>query len=94
LSQQPAQQAPLQPPPLATVDVPARPIAGDTTPPDLSRQDLSQQVAPEKQAGNQTGDRNVIAGFFAAFKKIPDMLRNDQPVPDDQAPRRPLPVGQ
>jgi hypothetical protein len=88
--QQPARVAPLQPaPPLATVDVPSRPIAGDTAPPDLSRQD-----APVKQASNQTGDHNVIAGFFAAFKKFPDMLRNDQPVPDDQAPRPPLPVGQ
>jgi len=92
LSQQRAQQAPLQPPPLATVDVPARPIAGDTAPPDLSRQDSPENQ--EKQASNQTGDHNVIAGFFAAFKKIPDMLRNDQPVPEDQAPRPPLPVGQ
>jgi len=91
---QPAQQAPLQPPPLATVEVQPRPIAGDTAPPqDLKPQD-GQENVQAKQASNLTGDQNAVAEFFGAIKRIPNMLRNDKPVPDDQAPRPPLPVGE
>jgi hypothetical protein len=93
--QQSAPQAPLQPaPPLATVEVPSRPVAGDTAPPQERAQQSGQDNPQGKQASNHTGDQNAVAEFFGAFKKIPGMLRNDKPEPDDEAPRPPLPVGE
>jgi hypothetical protein len=79
---QPGPQAPMQiAPPTSTVEIKSMPIAGvdSATPP-----------APETDAQAQPTD----GGLFAAFKRWPEKLRDDKPLPADQAPRPPADVGQ
>jgi hypothetical protein len=79
---QPGPQAPMQiAPPTSTVEIKSMPIAGvdSATPP-----------APETDAQAQPTD----GGLFAVFKRWPEKLRDDKPLPADQAPRPPADVGQ
>jgi hypothetical protein len=82
----PPAERPLVPAPLGTLDIPSRPVAAvaPSAPPDEET----------TQASAQTNEPNGIANFFAAFKRIPDRLREDTPVPASEVPRPPMPVGQ
>ena len=74
------QQAPVLAAPPAAIEIKSLPVAGvdDAAPP-----------APQAQAeAEPTG-----TDLFAALKRIPDLLRSDTPLPADQAPRPPMPVG-
>lgn len=79
---QPAPQAPMQiAPPTTTVEIKSMPIAGvdGATPPE-----------PQTDAQAQPTD----GGLFSAFRQWPEKLRDDKPLPADQAPRPPADVGQ
>ncbi|HSZ65448.1 MAG TPA: hypothetical protein VK825_04515, partial [Xanthobacteraceae bacterium] len=77
-----AQQAPMQIAPVAApVEIKSMPVAGvDATP------------QPAAQADAQA--RPDDGGFFSAFKRLPEKLRDDKPLPPDLAPRPPADVGQ
>jgi hypothetical protein len=88
VGQNPAGQNPgglnsaIQLPPLATVVVKSQPSVGAASP-------QSALAAPAANA--QVPHENQSRGPFSAFAR---MLRSDQPLPDDQAPRPPIAVGQ
>jgi hypothetical protein len=86
LAPQPAQQMPvlLSAPP--TVEIKPMPVA----PVEASPQAQPAPSQADAQADSQPPDSN----FFSAFKKLPTLLRSDKPLPNDQAPRPPMPVGQ
>jgi hypothetical protein len=82
-----AQPAAQQTPPMqiapvaAPVEIKSMPVAGvDGTP----------QQAPQADAQARPDD----GGFFSAFKRLPEKLRDDKPLPPDLAPRPPADVGQ
>jgi hypothetical protein len=94
---QPPQQAAVPPAPPTAVEIGSLPVAGvGSSPP----QPAAQADAPA--AGNDTSqpagaDQALLPpqppasnSLFSALKH----LRSDQPVPDDKAPRPPMPVGQ
>jgi hypothetical protein len=65
----------------APVEIKSMPVAGvDATP------------QPAAQADAQA--RPDDGGFFSAFKRLPEKLRDDKPLPPDLAPRPPADVGQ
>ena len=83
-----------QPAPLTSVDIQSRPVAGTAIAPSPSDQDSTQESV---QASNQDTDAShhgLFPDLFAPFRKLPHLLRDDPPVPADQAPRPPMPVGQ
>jgi len=74
----PAQIAPTEPEPLTPVEIKSRPVAAvEATPP----------VAPVSAAKEEERD------ILSMIKKIPDLLRPSASVPDGEAPRPPLPIG-
>jgi hypothetical protein len=78
----PAQSAPVEPQPLAPVEIKSRPVAAvDAAPPVAA-------ASVHKDAKTQDTD------ILSAIKKIPELFRSDPPAPADEAPRPPLPVGQ
>ncbi|MGA7431349.1 MAG: hypothetical protein WBW35_13045, partial [Xanthobacteraceae bacterium] len=82
LVQPAAQQTPMQIAPVAApVEIKSMPVAGvDATP----------QPAAQTDAQARPDD----GGFFSAFKRLPEKLRDDRPLPPDLAPRPPADVGQ
>jgi hypothetical protein len=82
VAQPAAQQTPMQIAPVAApVEIKSMPVAGvDATP------------QPAAQADAQA--RPDDGGFFSAFKRLPEKLRDDKPLPPDLAPRPPADVGQ
>jgi hypothetical protein len=74
------QNSAIQLPPLTTVVVKSQPSIGADSP----------QPAPAA-ADAQPPHENEGHGPFSAFAR---MLRSDKPLPDDQAPRPPVAVGQ
>jgi hypothetical protein len=74
------QNSPIQLPPLTTVVVQSQPSVGADSP----------QPAPAATSA-QAPHENQSHGPFSAFAR---MLRSDKPLPDDQAPRPPVAVGQ
>jgi hypothetical protein len=78
---QPGPQAPMQiAPPTTTVEIKSVPVAGvDATQP-------SEQTDAQAQPTD--------GGLFSIFKRLPEKLRDDKPLPADQAPRPPADVGQ
>jgi hypothetical protein len=79
---QPGPQAPMQiAPPPTTVEIKSMPVAGV---------DPASQPAPQTDAQAQSND----GGLFSAFRRLPEKLRDDKPLPSDQAPRPPADVGQ
>jgi hypothetical protein len=79
---QPGPQAPMQiAPPTATVEIKSMPVTGV---------DSASQPAPQTGAQAQSND----GGLFSAFRRLPEKLRDDKPLPSDQAPRPPADVGQ
>jgi hypothetical protein len=80
---QPVSQPPMQiaPPPPAAVEIKSMPVAGvDSAPQPAAQTDA--QVRPDD------------SGLFSAFRHLPQRLRDDKPLPSDQAPRPPADVGQ
>ncbi len=76
-------QAPAKPDPLPAVEIKSRPVAAvETVPP--------QPAAPPAEAETQGETTDLVS----AIKKLPELLRNDKPVPAGEAPRPPMPVGQ
>ena len=73
-----AEKVPLEPEPLAPVEIKSRPVAAV---------DESAPVAPLAEAKQE--DRDI----FSMIKKIPDLLRPKPSASDTDAPRPPLPVG-
>lgn len=94
VQQAPIQQATIQPAPLGTVEIQSRPVAGDAAISSLPARDPALQDGAPQHNVQSADAQNGVTQFFAAFKKIPEMLRNDAPVPADDAPRPPMPVGQ
>jgi hypothetical protein len=78
---------PVEPAPLGTVEIPSRPVAAVAPSPNRESGQETAQAIP-------ANEQNGITTFFATLKKIPDMLREDAPVPPSEAPRPPMPVGQ
>ncbi len=79
---QPLPQAPLQiAPPPAVVEIKSAPIVGT---------DSAAQTAPQADAQARADD----GGLFSVFRRLPEKLRDDKPLPTDQAPRPPADVGQ
>ena len=79
---QPGPQAPMQiAPPTTTVEIKSMPVTGV---------DSASQPAPQTDAQAQSND----GGLFSAFRRLPEKLRDDKPLPSDQAPRPPADVGQ
>jgi hypothetical protein len=66
----------------ATVEIRSQPVAGADAPP---------PPQADAQAAEKTQDKAEDNNPFSAFAKL---LRSDKPLPDDQAPRPPAPVGQ
>lgn len=85
---------PVQPAPLTTVDIPSRPIAADAGTPAPSYQDDAQASVQANAEDSAARSRGPFPDLLAAFRKIPEMLRDDTPVPAGDAPRPPMPVGQ
>ncbi len=82
VTQSSAMQSPAPPAltPPATVEIRSQPVAGaDASPP------------PAAQANAQTADKDRDEGPFSSITKF---LRSDKPLPDDAAPRPPMPVGE
>jgi hypothetical protein len=74
----PAEKGPLEPEPLAPVEIKSRPVAAvEASPP----------VAPVSAVKEE--DRDILS----MIKKIPDLLRPKPSASDGEAPRPPLPVG-
>jgi hypothetical protein len=92
VGQNPAGQNPsglnsaIQLPPLATVVVKPQPSVGADSP-----QSTPAPAPAAPAADAQAPHENQSRGPFSAFAR---MLRSDQPLPDDQAPRPPIAVGQ
>ncbi len=82
VAQPAAQQTPMQIAPVAApVEIKSMPVAGvDSTP----------QPAAQTDAQARPDD----GGLFSAFRHLPEKLRDDKPLPPDQAPRPPADVGQ
>jgi len=81
LQQAPPLQAPMQIAPPAAIEIKSQPVAG-----------VDAAVALQPTADAQTADKSHDSNPFSAFSKF---LRTDtSPVPPDQAPRPPMPVGQ
>jgi len=79
---QPMPQAPMQiAPPPTVVEIKSAPVVG--TDPDAH---------PTAQADAQA--RPDDGGLFSVFRRLPEKLRDDKPLPADQAPRPPADVGQ
>jgi hypothetical protein len=76
------QNSAIQLPPLATVVVKPQPSVGTDAP-----QSAAAAAAADAQAPHEDQSR----GPFSAFAR---MLRSDKPLPEDQAPRPPIAVGQ
>ncbi len=82
LQPQPEPPTPATPDPLPAVEIKSRPVAAvEALPP---------QPAPAAAGDAQAQDMDLVS----AIKKIPEMLRNDKPVPASEAPRPPMPVGE
>lgn len=82
-------------PPLTTVDIQSRPIAGVAIAPSPSGEDTAQEsVQASAQETTDASHHGLFSDLFAPFKKLPHLLRDDPPEPADQAPRPPMPVGQ
>jgi hypothetical protein len=80
---QPLQQAPVKPDPLPAVEIKSRPVAAiEALPP------------PQPTAPPEADAQGEATDLVSAIRKLPEILRNDKPVPADEAPRPPLPVGQ
>jgi hypothetical protein len=78
-----APQAPAGPDPLPAVEIKSRPVATvEAAPP--------QPAAAPAEAQSQGEATDLVS----AIKKLPELLRNDKPVPPGEAPRPPMPVGQ
>jgi hypothetical protein len=45
-------------------------------------------------APEEASSQNEAPDLVSAIRKLPEILRNDKPVPADEAPRPPMPVGQ
>jgi hypothetical protein len=76
-------EAPAKPDPLPAVEIKSRPVADvETVPPPAP--------AAPAEASNQSETPDLVS----AIKKLPEILRNDKPVPAAEAPRPPMPVGQ
>jgi hypothetical protein len=82
-----------QPASLTSVDIQSRPVAGTAIAP--SDQDSTQEsVQASNQENTDASHHGLFPDLFAPFRKLPHLLRDDPPVPADQAPRPPMPVGQ
>jgi hypothetical protein len=80
---QPGAQAPMQIAPPTTVEIKSMPVAGV---------DAAQAASPTDTQDAQTQPND--GGIFSVFKRLPEKLRDDKPLPPDQAPRPPADVGQ
>ncbi len=84
--------APLAPPPV--VDIKSLPVAPVSIVPPGGAEPQQPQVNPQDsaRASAQGDSQTPKVDLFAAFKKLPSLFRDDKPLPDDQAPRPPMPV--
>jgi hypothetical protein len=73
--------------PVAPVNIQRRPVAGaDPLPP---RPEAPLEITAPQPPPTADQDK----GVFSALKRIPDLLRPDQPAPTGRTPRPPMPVG-
>jgi len=79
---QPAQQAPVQPDPLTTVEIKSRPVV------DVGALPAAAPVQKDAQENSQDD-----SGLLSAIKHIPDLLRASSSASDGDPPRPPRPVG-
>jgi hypothetical protein len=77
-------QAPSKPEPLPAVEIKSRPVA------DVEAVPPTQSAAAPAEAETQGEPTDLVS----AIRKLPEILRNDKPVPAGEAPRPPMPVGQ
>jgi hypothetical protein len=85
VQQAPVQQSPIQLAPPVPVEISSHPIAS------VDAAAAQPRVEAEAQPQAQdSGDKDI----FSVFKLNTERLRSSAPVPADQAPRPPLPVGQ
>ena len=77
-------QAPSKPEPLPAVEIKSRPVA------DVEAVPPAQAAAAPAEAETQGEPTDLVS----AIRKLPEILRNDKPVPAGEAPRPPMPVGQ
>lgn len=81
---QPGPQAPMQiAPTTTTVEIKSMPVAGVD----------AAQAAPQSDTQDAQA-QPTDGGLFSVFKRLPEKLRDDKPLPPDQAPRPPADVGQ
>ena len=78
-----APEAPAKPDPLPTVEIRSRPVA-----------DVEAVPPPAPAAPAEASNQSETPDLVSAIKKLPEILRNDKPVPAAEAPRPPMPVGQ
>jgi hypothetical protein len=76
--------APSKPEPLPAVEIKSRPVA------DVEAVPPTQAAAAPAEAETQGEPTDLVS----AIRKLPEILRNDKPVPAGEAPRPPMPVGQ
>jgi hypothetical protein len=79
----PGPEAPVKPDPLPAVEIKSRPVAA-----------VEAVSPPQQPAPAEASNANEPPDLVSAIRKLPEILRNDKPVPADQAPRPPMPVGQ
>jgi hypothetical protein len=80
----PGPQAPLQPDPLAAVEIKSRPVAGV---------EASPSAQPPPPPANAQENAQEDKGLLSAIAHIPDLLRSAPTAPASDPPRPPLPVG-
>ena len=78
-----APEAPAKPDPLPAVEIRSRPVA-----------DVEAVPPPAPAAPAEASNQSETPDLVSAIKKLPEILRNDKPVPAAEAPRPPMPVGQ
>lgn len=73
------------PPAVEIKSLPVATVDGSSPP-----EEAQASAEPEAQPDTPSAAPNI----FTAIKHIPEMLRADKPLPDDRAPRPPMPIGQ
>lgn len=91
---QPGAQAAAPPAPLNTVDIQSRPVADIATAPAAADQAGAPETTQANAGDGQGHNPSPFPDLLAPFKKLPKVLRDDTPMPADEAPRPPMPVGQ